>query len=37
MSPEEIEKLKHAPAVEGIPQLLLQRWSPRAFDGFILE
>jgi hypothetical protein len=33
MSPEEIEKLKHAPAVEGIPQLLLQRWSPRAFDG----
>jgi nitroreductase len=30
-SPEEIEKLKHAPAVEGIPSLLLQRWSPRAF------
>ena len=33
MSTEEIEKLKHAPAVEGIPKLLLQRWSPRAFDG----
>ena len=31
MSPEEIEKLKHAPAVEGVPELILQRWSPRAF------
>jgi nitroreductase len=31
ISPEEIEKLKHAPSVEGIPELLLQRWSPRAF------
>ncbi len=30
-SPEEIEKLKHAPAIEGIPELILQRWSPRAF------
>jgi nitroreductase len=30
-SPEEIEKLKHAPAVEGIPELILRRWSPRAF------
>jgi nitroreductase len=30
-SAEEIEKLKHAPAVEGIPELILRRWSPRAF------
>ena len=30
-SPDEIEKLKHAHAVEGIPELLLRRWSPRAF------
>jgi nitroreductase len=30
-SPEEIEKLKHAPAVDGIPELILRRWSPRAF------
>ena len=31
LAPEEIEKLKHAPAVEGIPELILRRWSPRAF------
>jgi nitroreductase len=31
MTPEEIEKLKHAPAIEGIPELILRRWSPRAF------
>ena len=31
MTPEEIVKLKHAPAVEGIPELILRRWSPRAF------
>jgi nitroreductase len=30
-SPEEIEKLKRAPAVEGVPELILRRWSPRAF------
>jgi nitroreductase len=30
-APEEIEKLKHAPAIEGVPELILQRWSPRAF------
>jgi nitroreductase len=30
-SPEAIEKLKHAPAIAGIPELILQRWSPRAF------
>ena len=31
LTPEEIEKLKHAPAIAGIPELILQRWSPRAF------
>ena len=31
MTPEEIEKLKRAPAIEGIPELILARWSPRAF------
>jgi nitroreductase len=31
-TPEEIEKLKHAPAVEGIPDLILKRWSPRAYS-----
>jgi nitroreductase len=30
-SPEEIEKIKHAPVIEGVPELILQRWSPRAF------
>ena len=33
LSPEEIEKLKHAPAVPGIPEVILQRWSPRAFSA----
>jgi nitroreductase len=28
---EEIEKLKHAPAVPGVEDLFLRRWSPRAF------
>ena len=32
ISPAEVEKLKHAPAVEGIPEVILKRWSPRAFD-----
>jgi len=31
ITPEEIEKLKHAPPVAGIPELILKRWSPRAF------
>jgi nitroreductase len=30
-TPEEIEKLKHAPAVAGVIDTILQRWSPRAF------
>ncbi len=30
-SPEAIEKLKPAPPVEGVPDLILKRWSPRAF------
>ena len=30
-TPEEIEKLKHAPAVAGVEDLFLRRWSPRAF------
>lgn len=28
---EEIEKLKHAPSIDGVPELILRRWSPRAF------
>ena len=28
---EEIEKLKHAPAVPGVIEIILERWSPRAF------
>jgi nitroreductase len=31
MHPKEIEKLKHAPDIDGIPELILRRWSPRAF------
>ncbi|AXC14627.1 nitroreductase family protein [Acidisarcina polymorpha] len=31
VTPEELEKTKHAPATEGIPELILKRWSPRAF------
>ncbi len=30
-SPEMIEKLKHAPDVAGVHDLILRRWSPRAF------
>jgi len=30
-TPEEIENLKHAPAVPGVEDLFLRRWSPRAF------
>jgi nitroreductase len=32
-SPEAIEKLKHAPAVAGVNDLFLRRWSPRAFSS----
>jgi nitroreductase len=32
LTAEEIEKLKRAPAVAGVPELILKRWSPRAFD-----
>lgn len=31
-TPEEIEKLKHAPAVPGVIEAILERWSPRAFS-----
>ena len=31
-SPEVIEKLKHAPDVDGVHELIRQRWSPRAFS-----
>jgi nitroreductase len=30
-TPEEIEKLKHAPATPGVIEVILERWSPRAF------
>jgi nitroreductase len=30
-TPEEIEKLKHAPAIPGVVEQILSRWSPRAF------
>lgn len=30
-SPEEVERLKRAPAVPGVMDVILQRWSPRAF------
>ena len=30
-SPETIEKLKHAPDVQGVKDLIRQRWSPRAY------
>jgi nitroreductase len=32
-SPEAIEKLKHAPATPGVDDLILRRWSPRAFSS----
>ncbi len=31
LTPEEIEKLKHAPAVPGVEEVFFRRWSPRAF------
>jgi nitroreductase len=31
LTESEIEQLKHAPPVPGVPELILQRWSPRAF------
>jgi nitroreductase len=31
LSAHEVQKLKHAPAVEGVVPLFHQRWSPRAF------
>ncbi len=31
-TPEEIEALKRAPAIDGVPELILKRWSPRAFS-----
>jgi nitroreductase len=31
--PEVTEKLKHAPDVAGVQELILRRWSPRAFSG----
>lgn len=30
-APEALEKLKHAPSATGVEELLLRRWSPRAF------
>ncbi len=33
MSADEINKLKHAPALEGLLPLFLERWSPRSFAG----
>lgn len=30
-NPEAIEKLKHAPVLPGVAELILRRWSPRAF------
>ncbi len=32
VSNEELEKLKHAPAVPGVIEDILKRWSPRAFS-----
>jgi nitroreductase len=31
LTPEALDKLKHAPAVPGVLEVILQRWSPRAF------
>jgi nitroreductase len=31
-TPESIEILKHAPGVPGVLEIILQRWSPRAFS-----
>ena len=32
-NPEAIEKIKVAPALEGVHELIRRRWSPRAFSG----
>jgi nitroreductase len=32
ISHAEVEQLKHAPVTEGVPEIILKRWSPRAFD-----
>jgi len=31
-SPEAIDKLKHAPEVAGVDDLIRRRWSPRAYS-----
>ena len=31
LSVSEVNRLKHAPAVEGVMPVVLSRWSPRAF------
>ena len=31
-TPEAIEKLKHAPEVAGVDDLIRRRWSPRAYS-----
>lgn len=33
MSATEVNKLKHAPEIEGLSRLFLDRWSPRAFSN----
>jgi nitroreductase len=33
LSAEEVHRLKHAPMVDGVLPVVLERWSPRAFDG----
>ncbi len=33
LSASEVNKLKKAPAVEGVLPAILERWSPRSFDG----
>jgi nitroreductase len=33
LSASEVDRLKHAPATDGVLPVVLQRWSPRSFDG----
>jgi nitroreductase len=33
INPEAIERIKAAPALEGVHELIRRRWSPRAFSG----
>ena len=33
LSADEVNQLKHAPAIEGLLPLFLERWSPRAFSA----